>query len=321
MSDLFFRITGLCAFVPNLTSDQMRVVLVDASVPHGPHDKSHGPRLIFLKAAWQQIGGGRVPDEFFSDPDGHEMAMCDLSGQEVSIDGAGPNSLTIKGWGTGIGECPDVHGSDQFVFPWVGLMQDINAGQGAPNPKWGDIKDHFLDSSNVPSDVAARLRLTAGIISSYEFARDDKGEIVEWQFTGPSGAASGRQALSEEVQLVFTPTSPFVDLAFMNDIHGSSPTSGPKLRVGDLGGKINVWVANMPLDDIRNRYYVGNPPPPPKPTGNRDPDHHFFHFYDLVQDGPKDRIPDPFGRCPSIKPPSVDNPKCPPVQLNPAANA
>lgn len=319
MNKLFMRMTGLCSFVPNLVPDQVRVVLVDASVPHGPHGKPHNPRLIFQESAWQSVPGGRQPDEFFADPDGNKMAMCDLSGQELFINGAGANSLQIEGWGAPVGECPAEDGSDRLTFSWVGPMQLINNGQGPSDPVWGEIRSGCLDDKNVPKEVTARIRLTEGTLMNHEFSRDDAGAIVKWQFVNPTGGSPLRQALSEELMLTFDFTPNFVEFAFIHDIHGPSPSLGPMLRLGVAAKRVNAWVANMPLDEIRNRRYFGDPRPG---SGHRDPDHHFIHFYDLVKGGPKDKIPHPLPmRCLWSGLPSVDNPKCPPVQLNPATSA
>ncbi len=323
MPTLFLRLTGLCAFVPNLTADQMRVILVDASVPHGRHGKAHSPRLIFRQSAWTPVPG--LNPELFTDPCKEPMAMLDLSDQEVFIDGAGGHALAIEGWGSAVGECPKPDGSDRFAFSWVGPMQPINEDSGLPNLDWGSIKDHFLDSSNVPSEVAARVSLTEGHVTNHEFSRDDLRRIVKWMFKNATGQAHIKQALSEEVQLSYglNAAATFVELGFITGIHSSTPSaSGPKLRLNVSNGRADAWVANMPLDEIRNRCYHSTPIPKPHPTGVRDPDHHFVHFYDLVKGGPKNRVPHPAGRCNEpILPPSVDNPKCPPVQLNPASGA
>lgn len=323
---LYLRFTGLCAFVPNNAGSEMRVVMVDASRPHGPHDKAHVAVLLVPIGRVDTGSGFRRPDDTFKDPDGVTIAIFYLSGSDIRIGGAKPARLKIDHPGSKNG-CPNPDGSEDDYFSWIGSMRLINVGSGK-------IHGDCLKNSEVSAAVGGRVFLSEGTLTSFDFARARDGRVVKWGFKPLVGGnpAAQEQALSEEVQLEVDMSTPYVDFLFTEKIYGKDPQSGATLRIAADGLTV-VWIVNMPLEDIVHRKYrtallskrellhvsdqMRERFERDVDPSDRDIDHHFVHYYDLLDGGVSNRVPHPIGRCPTDDVPSVANPKCPPVQLDP----
>src|SRR5437764_14385115 len=119
---LRLQFTGLCAFVPTEGKKEMRVVLVDASRPHGEHDKGHRPVIIFPEGSYHEDDHGtRDYDEAFESPDGDNYLLCKMEGQDFRVAGAADNSLEFD-----LGfkkDCPKRDKSDSEVFGWLANMR------------------------------------------------------------------------------------------------------------------------------------------------------------------------------------------------------
>src|SRR4030081_1453897 len=100
---LLLQFSGLCAFVPNAAANPtaMRVVLVDASMPHsGGHDEAHVPYQVFQDSDWISGANLRRPDNTFRDhnnPQGTRFGFCDLTNQDLAIDVTGPALAVTDG--------------------------------------------------------------------------------------------------------------------------------------------------------------------------------------------------------------------------------
>jgi len=308
---LFLRFSGLCAFVPNAAPNPtaVRVLLVDAKTPHsGGHDEAHVPYLVFRDADWVAGNNLRRPVDWFhdgNDPRRTLFAACDLSDQDLSIDVNNP-PLSVPDGAIGTG-CPNAANRD--YFSWVGPIGKMSPGSGGIDPA-------SLGSFPLPTTIAARIRLTVGTLTSFEFARDTSTEVVKWEFKPVSGGPTSpqQQALAEEVQLEIPITGNYVEFTAVQNIHTRNPSPLPAMRLA-VSGPVVAWIKNMPRPDIVGR-------PIPTVPGLRDPDYHFDHFYDLTPAGGAN-IPFPLsGRCPDLPlQPAVGNPRCPPTQFDPNASA
>lgn len=327
MGTLSLKFTGLCAFVPNHETEakRARVLLVNASGGHVPHY----PVLVFFKDSWQ---GGRAPDGYFDDPDGNEMAFCRLNGQDIWLLDVRDKNLHVVGQGTYSG-CPD-EGEKFKHFAWVGMMHRINRPKDAPSsPVWGDVEEQCLEAANVPRSVTARVELTDGTLASYAHTLDDEEAIVKWRFQRDpfDDPIDHIQSLAEEVELLLSQGGNTVSFGFRVGISGRNPRPLEPLQL-TLGNELQVWIANMPWEQIVGRSYDEALLKSRRDAerkmrvslnllrakgGKRDPDYHFAHFYPLLSGPKNNRIPFPESeRCPNAGQPSVDNPKCPPVQLS-----
>jgi len=332
--NLFF--TGLCAFVPNRDRREMRVVMVDAT--HGGHGMvPHIPALVALEDSARL--SPRPPTKSFTDGTGvNRLVRFDLHGLDLSIAGADPDGLNFE-YGAATG-CPAT-AEELRSFRRVASLSRINDGNGR-------LLAGGLAQSKVPHAVVARFRLTRGDLKTHTMAQDSNRLIVNWRFrdfTGQS-TASVEQAIAEEVVLSHTFGTTSLEILVRGGIHGADVTTGLPILLQPIDNMLPVWVMNMPEADIEGRDFgsadlraaLGLSRASERaegrldaeaeaaaradvPPGRRDPDYHFEHFYDLVEEGPRNRIPHPFGRCPRIPGPGVSNPKCPIIQLDADASA
>ena len=317
---LHLYFTGLCAFVPNTAGNQMRVVMVDATSEH--HGTPHHPVLVVRYDRVKLDAGCRSPSSLFRDRNGRgdEMARFDLLDQELWIYRARPRFLSFE---LGLPEhCPDSAGApERDCFAWVGAMRRVN-GQA------GRLIARGLDPTRAPHAVGARFRLTDGTLVNHQFAADDTNRLVRWIFSNDdrTSQAGFSQAVAEEVRLDYEFQKDYLEIRAVADIHRERLHElDPICLTPNPKRELNVWVANMPDADIKGRDYKDFAEIGPlifraeaeaadAREGHRDPDYHFVHFYDLVNGGPRDRIPRPFDRCEGTGP-SAGGPKCPPVRL------
>jgi hypothetical protein len=312
MPNFFLNFTGLCAFVPTTGKHEMRVVLCDASHPMGPHDKPHRPVLVFLRDSWREESGTRKWDERFQDPTGRELYLCSMEDQDFTIAGSKPDhlyyDLSVKQG------CPSVaDAKDRDLFSWIGSMSGINHGSA-------DIDDRCLSPTNASTEVAARILLTDGQLTTVKLACQPEGAVVRWMFKPESLSGNPslhEQALAEEVRLKVEFPGPYLELNSVMGIHGRAPQALLPLRLYPSAEGLIVWIANMPDHDIKSRIYIGSPP---KGSAKRQEiDHHFMHYYKLLKSGVSMNVPHPLMDCDAIIEPNVNNPKCPPVLLNSAS--
>ncbi len=328
MSTLNVLFTGLCAFVPNtaapnasgqVTSGQMRVLMVDATNPTGAHAVPHRPVLVVDVDQVEQGNGCRPWKYVFKDGDQNDMALFEIMDQELWIDGARPNALSFDA--ESVEGCPIDRTDDRFR--WVASMRRINAGSG-------NLIANALRPTRAPRAVAARFKLTERAVTRHRWAEDTLRLIVGWRFSNDDGTSQAGfvRAMAEEVRLAYPFDGERIAIRAVADIHDETVRELDPICLKPQGSIINTFVANMPDDDIRRRHYTRDAAVEaaagfavqavlPAAPGNRPDDHHFAHFYDLVFGGSRDRIPRPYNRCP-LEPagPAAGNPKCPPVQLD-----
>jgi hypothetical protein len=155
--------------------------------------------------------------------------------------------------------------------------------------------------------LLARLRLDKGVLNTDRFV-EYNGAIVKWKDHAPK-----ERPLAEVVKL----TGVTVNAAQLH-IH-SVPFSGGSLPDIILkGNKVEVWLVNMPLEDIIEPDRTPNLPP--------QADAHYHHHYHLT-DKPNGKNPKPTNTtCPLVTAASssktgrdpvvtASNPKCPPTSF------
>jgi|GEM_PF-7004356 len=300
---LIVKFTGLCGFVLNSAHSVARVVLPDAMATNPPHQ----PAVLVPHAHWDLAANRRQYSVDYIDFISNESRyIIPLLKEDLLLPaGVFPTTtlvptlpLTVPVNPTNPG-CPA--GASPRALGWISNMADV-----VPP---GDMRDNVLIDAS-PADVVARIKLTAGTLSTAaaEFrAIGPVGarQVVKWQFKDSTGGNVGTpRALSEVIDLaltVDTNAAGFVEVGSkqFNGFSGDPLLFVPQMIGGVMG--VVFWIVNIPLPDLLTTS--------PNPFQQND---HFMHFYSLrtTMVGPTP-VPLNTNLCPPAGNLGMSNPKCP----------
>jgi hypothetical protein len=308
--NLVVQLTGLCAYVLKYprqeNNNAMRVIM-----PSDTYDipemrmEPHVPALVFDPR--DLAGSNERPYEVFTS---HKTtrAYCRLDGQDLRIGGKDPK---LKPNLTAITKpCPTDDNKKSLY--WLAPIPDVLAECGSG---YGDMDPCCLDDNNVPPSVAARVRLTDGILyTSRIFSREEHPVI--W------AAGHCRQAFAEELTLEFEVSGERYEVVTRSFLVGSDYAPLVFKRPGS--GKLFLKIVHLPEDDLKEARV-----PDVISTGQpRKSDRHFQMFYGLSSLGMPSghmSLPFPIAVCkdPLVDSsgPSAGNPQCPGSTYNPHPGA
>jgi len=317
---LFVRFTGLCAFVPNTSGKQMRVVLTDATkaatmggMPMPIGFEPHLPVLVFDQGDLSHESG-RTFMTFIQD--NVSKGLCRLDGQDLTIDPSKPAALAISNGA--VADCP-LPATD-LSTSWLANMKKILGGTGA-------IKDACLAPANVDPSVTARIALTDGSLRTRSFSAMENKQPIRWQF----GAYT--QVLAEVIELELDlpgDTVTFRATSFRDTANPPTPIPPLVLRPKPAGpqgpSSVIVRIENMPLPDIQGTRLVG--PDFVVLNQKRARDEHFPLLFSLATNTPANGsglVPLPVDVCkvhiPPVPSPTLGSPQCPGGAFNPHPGA
>src|ERR1700730_38280 len=306
---LIVRLTGLCVYI--LKDDKEDGNVMRVIMPGDPGDtmgmpmEPHVPALVF-DPKYLDASNERPYEDFHN---GQKTTyFCRLYGQDLTI---GFKKAALKPDLTPIKRpCPRPD-TDEESLLWVARIPDILSECGSG---YGDVDPCCLDATNVPSTVAARVRLTEGrLYTSKIFA---KGNLpVVW------AAGHCQQAFAEELTLKLTVNQDSLSLvttSFLVDSKYLPLTLKPR------DDKLKIRIVNLPEDDLKE----ARAPETIVPGGPRKSDRRFQMLYSLSFQGvPNGHAPIPFPLRLCDKPlqeasgPVAGNPQCPGGGYNPHPGA
>jgi hypothetical protein len=327
--------TGLCEFVPRYDIEDIRtqekgghygynrvkVLLVDASEPleDAHYENNQYPyeeHIPVFVCPSKNIGSGyRQADEsFYSRFYAERMSMFYLHDQEIWIDKARPDKLTIEySYSTG---CSNAEKLDSLreSFAWVAPLAEISPGSEEVHP---DCLNPVGCPAGIDDSVLSRVELSEGTLRTFLIAMDGDKQVVNWKFKVPGTRSNirHRQSIADIVQFE---TEVMNSGLYLNTTLFRTSKNG-RVRalfeeVGDTrqihvvsdGSEVMAWILNMPLLDIwRARDLTPGP---------RKPEVHFAHFYKLSSDYGDPNVPHQAEQCPYRDPRHQGNPNCPPAR-------
>lgn len=331
MVDLLLDLTGLCGIVPNKVitdpANRARILLVEAGEPpagggHVHVGPPHEPHISVLVCNEGSVDASspRKPDLFFQ-RGAILKAVFFLQDQDVSLNTTGTALSFDSDAGAGSG----CHTTTNWQkINWLASIAGISPGSDAVRSECFNTP-----AQGVHASVAARVALLHGTLRTSALAKDGSDAVLKWDFRATGHPDVGLQALTEAVQLQAPLAAASCEITTsllrrarserIREIFPGGVGQSAIIRLKATAGQVFAGIANVPFADlVRLRE--------PLPTGHRDPDAHFEHFYALSEPttlGPK-RIPHPrLGdpRCPASGPPSLRTPQCPPALFAPSASA
>jgi hypothetical protein len=306
--------TGLCAFVPNTSGQQMRVLLIDGQDPRDTHGgEAHFPALVFDKASWVDDGKpNRKPEiRFFEGDDERGVILLDEEDLVVS-QGGDPLSFENED----LEECPQ---GTRDHFSWVARIPRIAEASKKVHP---DCLVPAGGSVRVHKHLIGRLALERGHLITSGLTEAEKDVPLRWKFRPDLPLISAifqlrrQQALAEEVEWTLD-IKDETEIALSSKRFNKVATELPPLRLAPMEGKVKVDIRNLPLPDVLRAR-------PEDIPNQREKESHFEHYYRISNEDPGDlfrRIPFVDESCNSGGPITASNPKCPPSQFDPDPNA
>lgn len=286
------RFSGLCAFVRNTNGKRATVLLVDTNAApsgngqngnghngnghlvsggnghliHEPHAPVFGFDLRDMAAS-----NLRAPDETFSN--GQPLGLCSLVRQDLIFPAQEMNKLTIRSGR--IEERPDQPGVDLESCNWLAGIDQVQDGLGLTKDL-SEIDPACFADQNVHPAVAARIRLTQGLLRTHQLSTTEAG-WVRCNFTTPNGARGPfNRPIAVSMEWVFDVMEDELLIEFKDfddPLHSEplvlAPRSGEK--------RVVAWIKNAPVEDIRRQrdaecFITGI---------TRPRDNHFDHYYRL----------------------------------------
>jgi hypothetical protein len=230
-----------------------------------------------------------------------------LDGQDLTI---GKESPKLKPNLTPITKPCPTEGNKKSLR-WLAPVPDVLAECGSG---YGDVDPCCLDDKNVPLSVAARIRLTDGILYTSKIFAQEKHAVI-W------AAGHCRQAFAEELTLELQVKGSLYHIVTRSFLVGSDYVP---LIFKPHSGKLLLKIVHLPEDDLKEARVpdvisIGQP---------RKSDRHFQMFYGLSSLGMPSghsSIPFPIGVCKDplggSSGPSAGNPQCPGATYNPHPGA
>jgi hypothetical protein len=304
---LFVRFTGLCAFVPNTSGKQMRVVLVDA-----------GEKAMKAMGNMAMLGMGGQPGMamellephqaalVFDDGDrvsgdgetfkqnGKTMRLRRLDGLDVSIAPSHPAALNLVN--TPVNGCPDQATAKSLKY--LAQIDKILPAAGGIDPAClADPK-----KSQVSSKVAARIRLTDGTLQTKHLSSLPSFNLIRWTFDG----GKSQQVLAEVIELALPIAGDEVTFQ-LSSFRNPGTIETVVLRPQTPGASVVVRIENMPLKDIQG---TRKKPLVVELGKHNSRDLHFPIMYTLTKNGANGSRPVPLAFS-LPHPPNAGNPQCP----------